>query len=424
MLSPDYILHISEGAEQIAEQLHIDIINRIVERMMIRIGRGDDYLLTAVDKWQIEVLQDAGYLLEDIQREIAKRTRQQEPEIRDAMIDAGVRAIEYDNAIYEAAGLSPLPLMQSPYLMRIMERNYRATLGEWKNFTQTGGRFPNLADAAQNAFKDACDKAYHLTVSGAVSYTHAVREAVNDIVKDGVKVKYPSGREDTIETATLRAVRTGISQATAQITIARMKEMGVSLALTSSHLGARPTHEVWQGQIFSIDWKKMNEVYPLPEIPTPPPDVKMMAKYPDFVDSTRIGKVDGLSGANCRHSFSVYFEGMSNPFEHYDSEENKKQYEIQQKQRYIERTIRKTKREVMGMKTAVDNAQDEKLKFELDLKYQDAAAYLQKWNKKYNDFCAENNLKRLSDRLEVARFDRAQAAAARGAARRYENARK
>ena len=97
MLKPDYLLHISEGAEAIAEQLHIDIINRIVERMMIRIGRGDDYLLTAVDKWQIEVLQDAGYLLEDIQKEIAKRTKQQEAEIRDAMIDAGVRAIEYDN---------------------------------------------------------------------------------------------------------------------------------------------------------------------------------------------------------------------------------------------------------------------------------------------------------------------------------------
>ena len=75
----------------------------------------------------------------------------------------------------------------------------------------------------------------------------------------------------------------------------------------------------------------------------------------------------------------------------------------------------------MGMKTAVDNSQDEKLKFELDLKYQDAAAYLQKWNKKYNDFCAENNLKRLEDRISIAKWDRAQAAAAREAAKIYEN---
>lgn len=382
---------------------------------MIRIGRGDSYLLTAQDKWQLEVLQDAGFLLDDIQQEIAKRTKQQESEIRDAMIDAGVRAIDYDNAIYEAAGLSPLPLMQSPYLMRIMERNYRATLGEWRNYTRT------TATAAQQLFIQTVDKAYHMTASGAISYTQAVREAVNEVVKDGVYVKYPTGHKDTIETATLRAVRTGISQATAQITIARMKEMGVGLALTSSHLGARPTHEVWQGQIFSIDWQKMNEVYPLPEIPTPPPDTAMMAKYPEFVESTRIGEVDGLSGANCRHSFSVYFEGMNNPFEHYDSEENKKKYEIQQKQRYIERTIRKIKREVMGFKTAYETAPDEKVRADQKLKYEDAAAYLQKWNKKYNDFCKENKLKPLRDRLEIAKWDREQAAAARGAAARYNN---
>ena len=74
------------------------------------------------------------------------------------------------------------------------------------------------------------------------------------------------------------------------------------------------------------------------------------------------------------------------------------------------------------MKTAVDNAQDEKLKFELDQDYQRKAALLQKQNKAYNDFCEQNNLKRLSDRLAIARWDRQQAAAARGAAQRYNNA--
>ena len=172
MLSPDYLLHISEGAEDIAEALHQDILNRIIERIMIRLGRGEDYLLTATDKWSIEVLQDAGYLLEDIQREIAKRTKLQQTEIAEAMEDAGVRALEYDDAIYKAAGLSPVPLTQSPYLMRLMQANYERTMGDWKNFTRT------TAESAQRAFIDAVDKAYHLTSSGAVSYTQAVREAV------------------------------------------------------------------------------------------------------------------------------------------------------------------------------------------------------------------------------------------------------
>ena len=77
MLTPDFLLHISEPAEEIAEQLHQDILNRIIERIMLRLGRGEDYLLTQTDRWNILVLQDAGFLLEDIQKEIAKRTKMQ-----------------------------------------------------------------------------------------------------------------------------------------------------------------------------------------------------------------------------------------------------------------------------------------------------------------------------------------------------------
>ena len=60
MLSPDYLLHISEGGEEIAEQLHNEIMKRIIDRIMLRVGRGDDYILTAQDKWQISTLQQAG----------------------------------------------------------------------------------------------------------------------------------------------------------------------------------------------------------------------------------------------------------------------------------------------------------------------------------------------------------------------------
>ena len=396
MLSPEYLLRVSEGAEEIASELHTDIIRRIVERIMIRLGRGEDYILTQTDVWNLRVLQDAGYLLEDIQREIAKRTKLQEQEIAEAFEESGISALNYDDAIYKAAGLSPVPLTQSPYLMRLMQRNYEATMGEWKNFTRT------TAEAAQRAFIDAVDKAYHLTASGAVSYTQSVREAVNEMASSGVIITYPSGRQMTIEAATLMCVRTGIAQATGAIQIARMDEMDVDLVLTTSHLGARPSHAEWQGLVFSRSGKSK--------------------KYPDFVSSTRYGFVDGLKGANCRHDFSPYFEGMENPFEHYDSEENKKAYEIQQRQRALERRIRDTKRDVMARKTAVDNCKDEKLKFELDMDYQRKAALLAKQNKAYNDFCEQNDLKRLADRISIAKWGREQAAAARGAALRYKEA--
>lgn len=122
-----------------------------------------------------------------------------------------------------------------------------------------------------------------------------------------------------------------------------------------------------------------------------------------------------------RHSFSPYFEGMDNPFEQFDSEENKKQYEKEQRQRVLERRIRNTKREVMGLKEAVDNCKDDKAKFALDMDYQRKAALLQKQNVAYKEYCERNNLKTLNDRLQIARWDRQQAAAARGAAQKYKN---
>ena len=310
------------------------------------------------------------------------------------MEDAGVKALEYDDKIYRDVGLSPVPLTQSPHLIRIMQRNYEATIGEWNNFTRT------MAEEAQRNFIYQLDKAYNMVSTGALSYTEAVKDVVNSVISDGATVKYATGHEDTIETATLRAIRTGISQATAHIQIERMNEMDVDLVITSSHLGARPSHQVWQGKVFSRSGK---------------------SEYPPFEQSTGYGTVSGLCGANCRHSFSPFFEGMDNPFEQYDSEENRKQYEKEQRQRTLERRIRNTKREVMGLKESVDNCKDDKLKFDLDMDFQRKSSLLAKQNKAYREYCERNNLKPLSDRIQIAKWDRQQAAAARGAAQKYKN---
>lgn len=401
MLKPDYLLHISEGAENIAEELHVEIVNRIVDRILTRIGRGEDYLMTATDKWQIEVLQDSGYLLEEIQQEIAKKTKLQEQEIKGAMEETGVTALDYDDEIYRNAGLSPEPLTQSPHLVRIMQRNYDATIGEWKNFTRT------TANEAQRTFIRAMDKAYNLVTSGAVSYTQAVKEVLQNVISDGVIVHYPTGHKDTLETATLRAVRTGISQMSGQVTDARMEEMNWDIILTSAHLGARVTpfedftnHFWWQGKFYSRTGKN--------------------DKFPPF-SVCGMGDVQGIHGANCRHSHGPG-DGVNNPFADYNSKENQKRNELEMRQRELERRIRHTKREVMNWQKAVEYATDERLKFENDLIYQRKSALLQKQNKAYNDFCEQNDLKRLADRLEVAQWNREQAAKARGAAQRYNNA--
>lgn len=404
MLTPEYLYRITEGAEEIASQLHANIIQKIIERMIIRLGRGEDYLLTATDKWQIEVIQEAGYLLEDIQKELADKTKKQVKEIQEAMEDAGVQALQWDDKVYQAAGLSPVPLLQSPALMRIMQRNYEATAGEWRNFTRT------TANEAQRLFINQMDNAYNMVVSGAVSYTEAVRDVLKEVSETGLKVKYPSGYKMSIESATMMILRTGISQAAGDIAIERMKEMDWDIVLVSSHLGARVgdggqnpgNHSWWQGKFYSRSGKDK--------------------RFPPFSE-TGYGTITGLCGVNCRHSFGSG-DGENNPFEQYDTEENRKAYEKQQRQRALERRVRDTKRKIQNIQTAIDNCRDEKLKFELQQEFDRKSYLLKKRNAAYKQYYEENNLKPYAERLKTAKWDREQAMKAAGAARRYENAKK
>lgn len=407
MLEPAYLQRIAEGAEEIAADLHSYILRKIVERMMIRIGRGDEYLFTSADRWQIEIMQDSGALMEEIIPEIAKRTKLQQKEIKETMEEAGIKAVEADDKIYEAAGLSPLPLMESPELIRLMQRNYEATLGEWRNYTRT------TADAAQRLFINSCDTAYHKVTSGAVSYTQAVREAVDEVVSGGVYVNYTdeeTGRvhKDTIETATARAVRTGIGQATGDIVLKRMEEMEWDTILVSAHLGARTgdggenpgNHMWWQGKFYSRTGKDK--------------------RFPPF-SITGYGTGEGLCGWNCRHSFGSG-DGENNPYAGIETEESQRIEKLEQRQRMLERKIRKTKRIVSGMQTAVEACNDPQAKAALQMALDRKSYLLQRQNAAYNQFCDDNDLRPLADRLRIARWGREQAAKARGAARRYQNA--
>ena len=402
MLDPHYLQQIADGAENIASQLHEYIIRQIVDRMMIRIGRGDDYLLTSSDAWRIQVLQDSGYLLQDITEELAKYTKQQEKEIKAAMEEAGVKALEYDDKIYQAAGLSPMPLTQSPALIRLMERSYNATLGEWRNMTR------GTAEAAQRLFLNECDFAYNKVMSGATSYSQAVREAVETVTSGGVYVDYPSGHRDTIEVATARAVRTGIAQAAGDISIKRMEEMDWDTILVSAHIGARTgdggqnpgNHLWWQGQFYSRTGRDK--------------------RFPNFYERTGYGTGVGLSGYNCRHSFGSG-DGVNNPYTDIQTADNVRMEKLEQRQRTLERRVRKTKREVMGLQEAVDKCQDEAARFELQQTLDRKSCLLSKQNRAYREFCKENDLRPLNERLQIARWSREQAAKARGAARRYQN---
>lgn len=386
MLSPEYLRQITDRSEEIAGRLHDRIIKRMVEAMMIRLGRGDDYLLTASDVWRIGLLQEAGFLYTEIQKEIAYYTRLEQEEIKKAFREAGAKALEADAEIYAAAGISTEPLNQSPVMFRIMERCMKATNGEWNNFTRT------TADAAQKDFINACDNAYMDVMSGSRAYNQVVADAVEQVASNGANVFYPTGHVDTLETATARAVRTGISQTAGDISIKRMEEIGWDIILVSAHVGARTgnggqnagNHHWWQGEFYSRTGKDK--------------------RFPPFSD-TGYGTGEGLCGWNCRHSFGSG-DGVNNPYADLvkaDNEDAGRLEAKEKKQRYIERTIRKKKRELQALKTAMDQAQDDSLKMELSNRYDQKKAEVQNWNKKYKEYCEENDLRPLQERLKIAR---------------------
>lgn len=109
-----------------------------------------------------------------------------------------------------------------------------------------------------------------------------------------------------------------------------------------------------------------------------------MKEYPDFVSTCGLDSVTGIGGANCRHGYWPFIEGISRrtytdeelenidppPFEFEGKEYTR--YEATQKQRMIERTIRKLKRERAAFKAvgAKDREQAVSIRLRrLDSKY-------------------------------------------------------
>ena len=314
---------------ELYEKYSQSVINDIARR----IGNLD-YASAA---WQMQRLSESGALYEAILEQISELTGVTEAELKKVFDKAGVKAVAFDNAIYKAAGIQTLPLNLSPQMLQVLAAGLNRTNGTLRNITMT------TALTGQNAFIEATDLAYQQVVTGAFDYNTAIRNAVYSVADDGLSViYYPSGRHDKLDVAVRRAVLTGVNQTAAQISEARMNDFGVDLVQTSAHIGARPTHEIWQGKIFS-----RSGTHP---------------KYPDFVKETGYGTVTGLCGINCRHSYYPFFEGLSKnaypDLEAYKGEpvqyngRELSQYEATQQQRAIEREVRRAKRRAEAVKAA------------------------------------------------------------------------
>ncbi len=451
MLTPEYLQRIVERTEAIVTVFNKAMTEKVAKRILNLFEKNGEVDLIPSSISDIKKIKESGKLLEEIAEEVVRYTPGIEKEVEKAFVDAADKInIENTEKLHDMVDINEelkselkaadikLPeltedekngmpknvkdLNLSPKEARLLERAYKVTNGEIRNLTQT------TACDWQKKYIELCDNAYWKVTHG-VSPAEAIREAIDEAAQYGSHVVYGTGHKDTVEVAVARAVRTGIAQADGDITLARCAEEGITHVLVSSHLGARSTdkdepanHESWQGQVYKLDWnnEKLKKYGITPE--EEQENEKHFAffqviknffqrfqktdktEYKDFITTTGYGTGEGLCGWNCRHSFSVFYPGINiNNEPQYDSEENKKVYEAEQKQRALERNIRKLKRRVQTMEIAMKEAQTPQIKAELEKEYKTLSDKLKLKNRAYTEFCKKNNLRRLEDRLYIAK---------------------
>lgn len=395
MITPEQFQEIGETLLPLLDDLTEWIARDMIERFMIRFGRGEEKLLTGTDEWQAWVLKQAGGNLDEIQKALAQSTGKSQQEIAKIFKDSGIQAAKEDA---EAAAVTFSGLSRD--MMAILSDAYDRTLGEISNITRT------TAGATNQKFIDICDAAYWKVRTGAQSYSAALMDGIKALGEVQPIVRYPSGHNDTLETAMLRCIRTGVAQSSGNMTIQQCKDMGWNHVLVSQHLGARVSdtdpiadHAGWQGKVYCIDGKD--------------------AQFDNLLDATGYpGNPLGLCGYNCRHSFTPFLPGVSrNNNKPIDTEANRRAYELSQKQRAMERRIRAQKRKCTALHTAVENCEDPAEKGKLQEQYVRSAKRLQDQNAAYAKFCEENDLKPYHERLAVAGWDRSAASTASAATR-------
>ena len=212
-------------------------------------------------------------------------------------------------------------------------------------------------------------------------------------------VDYESGHRDHVDVAVRRAVMTGVSQINRKYSEQSMNFLQTDLVQVEAHAGARDidgpkgfeNHKKWQGKIYR--WAEYTRRYPNAS----------KKYYPDFERSCGVGDVQGILGANCRHSWSPFVEGVMEPtytdkqLKHIDDGlgctfEGKtySAYEATQMQRRVERQIRAQKRLVNSDKAAglSDNATTANIK-------------LRRLNAKYKAFSKAAGLPEQRERMKV-----------------------
>ena len=386
------------------QQLEDDILSAVIRRIL-KMG-----YVSEASKHQLEVLQAAGLLYDDIVQLIADRTDACTAQVKALFEDAGVQTVEMDNSLHEAAGALPIDIRQDSSTRQVLEAGYKKTLGTMQNLVST------TATQTQTAFIQTCDRIYMQVSSGAFSYQEAIMNALRALADTGAEVVYPTKHKDRMDVAVRRCVLTGVSQTAAAVSLRQAEDAGCYLMEITAHSGARPDHAKWQGQLVTITGKDAGKI----------------------IDGLRVftlseigyGSGEGFKGWNCRHNWHAYYPRFSTP--NYTPEELKRldepcisyngklytEYEVSQMQRAQERRVRAWKRRCITAQESVNSATDEATRATAQAEFERSARYLKNNEAKLKDFCRQTGQDRDRFREQVLGFNRSTAQKAVHAAKK------
>ena len=424
MLTPEYLWSAADVVVNTYDEMNNWAIRDMAERIMAAELYGDKLPGTA--RYRAWMLNQSGMHYEEMAKKLAEITKKAEPDIMKLFIEAGLTSVAND---YAPFGMEPYDITKDKVATQILESVYKKTKGELHNYTRT------TLDQSNKLFVDVLDKAFYEVSTGMRSYNEVIQEAIETVSKEGCTVKYPSGHVDKQEVAVRRAVMTGVSQASSQITLHNCEVLDTDYVIITAHSGARysetdkiANHIGWQGGVYKLHGVSSEKSE----------DVDKIIKYnrqrgiqfqgdviPNLEEETGFPNNPlGLCGYNCRHNIRAFQIEYMDPYSvnpEIDEEKSNREYDLMQKQRAKERSIRDTRRELIGLDAAIENCKDEETKFNLQMNYDKTAKKLERQTDAYNQFCDENNLTRDYNRMQTARFDREQAYKATRGAKRYSN---
>ncbi|MNW40112.1 Phage minor capsid protein 2 [compost metagenome] len=200
-----------------------------------------------------------------------------------------------------------------------------ASKGEMK-----AARFAMLRQA-DDVFRQTIFKSQMYLNSGAASLNQAIDMATKDFLDKGFDcIQFANGRRMNVASYAEMALRTSSQRAVFTGEGAKRKELGIHTVIVSTHNNCSSLCLPWQGKVF------IDDVYSGGKASDGP--------YPLLSTAMKAG----LFHHNCRHNMATFIPGKSRLPEPVDDSEALENYEAEQKQRYMERQVRKYKRREAG----------------------------------------------------------------------------